>query len=779
MADYTTTTKFAVDISELKKAMQEAKRQVAVANSEFKAVSSSMDDWTKSTDGISAKLKQLDSNLKSQKTILGSLEEQYERTVKEMGEGSKAADDLKIKINNQKAVINSTEKEIGKYNEELSKVSEAEKEAAKSGKSVAEVLDDIEKKANEAGDGFTVMKGAVATFVGNALTSLVGGLRDAASNLLGLAESTQEYREQMNKISSASEEAGYGVEYAKEKYEDLYGVLGDETAATTTMSNFMAMGAETDTLNSLLDSSVGIWAKFGDSIPLDGLAEAINHSSKLGSVQGNLADALEWSGITVEDFNAQLEKCSTEQERQELIADTLSGIYGDLSTSYKENNASIIESRKAQADYTDTLAQMGEKIEPVTTALKNGFTDLLNKVLGLTEGVDIDPFVTGIQDGFGYLKDEILPKVVEGFQWIKDNGETIVGVITAIGAGFVAWNVVTMIQGVVGAIKAFKIANDGLKISQIALNAVMAANPIGIVIAAITALVAAFIYLWNTSDEFKQFWLDLWENIKSAISTAKEWIGGKIEEIGKFFTETIPAFLDKAVQFFSELPSKIWTWLVETITKIEQWKAQMVQKAIEVASNFINKVVEYVKQLPSKIWTWLVNTITKLNKWKTDMGQKGKEAITELVNKVLDGAKSIPEKMLSIGKNIVDGVWQGIKDAKDKFFENVKGFFSGLVDGAKEALDINSPSKVFAKEIGRWIPEGIAVGIDKNAKSALNSMKNLTTGLVYDTRSNLSSGGGGSVGGANFVQNIYSPKPLSRLEIYRQSKNLLGYAGGV
>jgi len=779
MADYTTTTKFAVDISELKKAMQEAKRQVAVANSEFKAVSSSMDDWTKSTDGISAKLKQLDSNLKSQKTILGSLEEQYERTVKEMGEGSKAADDLKIKINNQKAVINSTEKEIGKYNEELSKVSEAEKEAAKSGKTVAEVLDDVGESADEAGDGFTVMKGAVATFVGNTLTSLVGGLRDAASSILGLAESTQEYREQMNKLSSASEEAGYGVEYAKEKYADLYGVLGDETAATTTMSNFMAMGAETDILNSLLDSSAGIWAKFGDSIPLDGLAEAINHSSQLGSVQGNLADALEWSGISVDDFNASLEQCTTEQGRQQLIAHTLDRLYGDLSDSYKENNASIIESRKAQADYTDTLAQMGEKVEPVTTALKNGFTDLLNEVLGLTEGADIDSFVAGIQEGFGYLKDEVLPKVVEGFQWIKDNGETILGVITASGAGFVAWNVVTMIQGVVGAIKAFKIANDGLKISQIALNAVMAANPIGIVIAAIAALVAAFIYLWNTSDEFKQFWLDLWENIKSAISTAKEWIGGKIEEIGKFFTETIPAFLDKAVQFFSELPSKIWTWLVETIVKIEQWKAQMVQKAIEVASNFINKVVEYVKQLPSKIWTWLVNTITKLNKWKSDMGQKGKEAITELVNKVLDGAKSIPEKMLSIGKNIVDGVWQGIQNAKDKFFENVKGFFSGLVDGAKEALDIHSPSKVFAKEIGRWIPEGIAVGIDKNAKSALNSMKNLTTGLVYDTRSNLSSGGGGSVGGANFVQNIYSPKPLSRLEIYRQSKNLLGYAGGV
>ena len=118
-SNFDTTTRFKVDISELKSAMQDAKRAVAVANSEFKAAASACDDWTKSSEGLQAKLKQLDTTLNSQKTILSNLERQYELTVAEMGEGSKAADDLKIKINNQKAAINKTEREISKYNAAL------------------------------------------------------------------------------------------------------------------------------------------------------------------------------------------------------------------------------------------------------------------------------------------------------------------------------------------------------------------------------------------------------------------------------------------------------------------------------------------------------------------------------------------------------------------------------------------------------------------------------------------------------------------------------------
>ena len=166
-----TTTKFKVDISELKKSMQEAKKQVAYANSEFKAVSSSMDDWSKSSDGISAKLKQLNSNLKSQESVLAEYEKTLEEVKKEYGENSKEALDYATKLNNQQAVVNKIKKEISGYEDALTEVANAEKTASKTGQDVADVLTDVGKEGEDAGDGFASRIGAVATFAGNALTS--------------------------------------------------------------------------------------------------------------------------------------------------------------------------------------------------------------------------------------------------------------------------------------------------------------------------------------------------------------------------------------------------------------------------------------------------------------------------------------------------------------------------------------------------------------------------------------------------------------------------------
>ena len=129
-----TTTKFKVDITELKSAIQEAKRQIQIANSEFKSVSSSMQNWEKTTDGVKAKLKQLDGNLVNQKNILKSLESQYDLTAKQMGKDSAAAENLQISINNQKAVINQTENQIKYYNASLLTAETAEKIAAQTGK---------------------------------------------------------------------------------------------------------------------------------------------------------------------------------------------------------------------------------------------------------------------------------------------------------------------------------------------------------------------------------------------------------------------------------------------------------------------------------------------------------------------------------------------------------------------------------------------------------------------------------------------------------------------
>ena len=762
-----TTTKFKVDISELKKAMQEARKQVAYANSEFKEASSSMDEWSKSSDGINAKLKQLKSNLQSQETVLSEYEKILEEVKEEYGENSDEAMEWATKLNNQKATVNKTKKEIADYEDTLEEVVEAEKIASKTGQDVADVLEDMGKEAEDAEDGFTVLKGAVATFAGNVLTGLANGLKDAVSNLISLSDETREYRDQMNKLNSAGTEAGYGVDYVKDKYKDLYGILADETATATTISNFMAMGAEEETLNSLLESSIGIWAKYGDSIPLDGLAEAINETAKVGTVTGGLADALNWAGINEDDFNAKLEACTSEQERQKLIAETLESTYGDLSKSYQDSNKSIIEANKANADYTDVMAEMGAKIEPVTTSLKTGFTGLLQELLKLVGGVDMEAFATKVEGAFGVLKDEVLPAIKNGLGWILANKDAIIAGLAGIATGFLAFKVVTLIQGVASAMQ-------GMTIAQYALNLAMSLNPIGILVALLAGLVVAFVTLWNNCDSFREFWVELWENIQTVCSNV-------ITAIVNFFTVTVPEAINNMVTFLSQLPSKVWEWLLNVINKVAEWSSSMITKAGEMARNFVNKIIEFVKNLPSRVFEWLTSTLSKLVSWGSNLLTKGKEIATNLVNGIVNIIKGLPEKFITLGSNVISGLWSGISGAISGLYENIKNSLSGLVDKAKGALGINSPSKVFADEVGKWIPEGIAVGIDKNAKSALNAMKDLTADSLGSAKAGLVTGGLGSVGAGvvnNFTQVINSPKQLSRLDIYRQSKNLLGYAGG-
>ena len=870
MPNNDTTTKFKVDISELKKAMQDAKRQISIANSEFKEVSSSMDDWSKSTDGISAKLKQLDSNLKSQKTILKSLEQQYEQVVAEQGEGSAAADRLKVAINNQKAAINKTEREISNYENTLEEVGEAEKIAAKTGKSVADVLEDIDDKAEKAGDGFTVFKGAVATFAGNAITSLVGGIKDAASNILNLADETREYRTELGKLDTAFSTAGHTTDAATKTYKDLYAVLGDEGQSVEAANMLAKLCKSEEDLSKWTKIATGVYGTFGASLPVEGLAEAANGTSKTGAITGSLADALNWAGVSEDKFQESLDKCSSEQERQKLITDTLNGLYSEAAKKYEETNGAVMDANRAQSDYTDTMATLGEKVEPITTKVKEGFNQLLEKILELVGDVDMEAFTSKIEEGFKVLTDDVLPAVKDGLGWILDNKDSIIAGLAGIAAGFVAFKVVSLIQGVVGAIKAFKAANEGATVAQWLLNVAMNANPIGLIIAAIVALVAAFVVLWKKSEGFRNFWIGLWEKIQEACAVAKEWIGEKIEEIGKFFTETLPnffkgviewikknwksillflvnpfaglfkyfydnnskfkEFVDNAIKYIKELPSKVWTWLVNTINKITTWRNNMINKAKEAALGFINKVVEFVKQLPSKVWTWLVNVVSKVASWGLNMAtkakevatkfvtsvvnfikqlpskiwtwlsnaaskvvswgsslaSKGREAATKLLNAIVDKVKSIPSKLLSIGKDIVKGLWNGIGNATSWLKSKIKGFVGDVTGWLKKFFKIGSPSKLMRDEIGRWLPEGMAVGIDRNAKSVLSSMRNLAADTLGVARDGLTTTGrvlgttGGVSGGVtnNFYQTINSPKQLSRLDIYRQSKNLLGYAGG-
>lgn len=214
--------------------------------------------------------------------------------------------------------------------------------------------------------------------------------------------------------------------------------------------------------------------------------------------------------------------------------------------------------------------------------------------------------------------------------------------------------------------------------------------------------------------------------ITSAWNNVTQWATNMVNKAREMGTN----FINNVVSFFTQLPGKIQQFISSALNNVTTWVSNMASKAREAGSQFINNVVSFIQQLPGKIKQFLDSAINNLRTWVTQMGQKGKEAVQSLINNVMSAASGIASKVMSIGSDIVSGVWNGIKNAAGWFTDQVKGFFSGIVDGVKNALGIGSPSKVFRDEIGKWLPPGVAQGFKAALPAAMNSMeKDLNKGI--------------------------------------------------
>lgn len=401
--------------------------------------------------------------------------------------------------------------------------------------------------------------------------------------------------------------------------------------------------------------------------------------------------------------------------------------------------------------------QIYERLEgPLKTAADTAIESLGNIAESLGSG-ELGASIDSLAEAFGNMITKIaegvetwLPRIITSLTWLLENSNTIATGIIAIGTAMLTLKIANAITAVVNAFKAWKLANEGVTAAQWLLNAAMSANPIGLVIAAVAGLVAGIIYLWNTNEGFRNACISAWnaikevaisvwggicdfftETIPAAIQSVIDWFNQLPEKIGyalgyalasivrwgvntwNYLTTNVPIWIENVVKFFSELPAKIWTCLVNTYNKVTTWGSNMFNKAKEVGTNFINNVINWFKQLPGQISTWLSNTIAKVSEFAANLGNKARQAGSNMVNNIINAVKNLPSQMASIGSSIVEGVWNGITSMGSWLTSKVSSFFSGIVDGAKKALGINSPSRVFRDEVGKWIMPGVADGIEE------------------------------------------------------------------
>ena len=265
-------------------------------------------------------------------------------------------------------------------------------------------------------------------------------------------------------------------------------------------------------------------------------------------------------------------------------------------------------------------------------------------------------------------------------------------------------------------------------------------------------------FLNNVVSFFTQLPGKVLQFITSAFNNVQTWATNMVNKAREMGTN----FINNVVSFFTQLPGKVLQFITSAFNNVQTWATNMANKAREMGTNFINNVVSFMQQLPGKIKQYLDSAINNLKTWVTQMGQKGKEAVQSLINNVMSAASGIASKVMSIGTDIITGVWNGIKNAAGWFTDQVKSFFSGIVDGVKDALGIGSPSKVFRDEIGKWLPPGVVQGFEAAMPSAMKAIqKDLNKGIDNIDTDNISVGAGITVSGfADKLKSIYNEVAL-------------------
>lgn len=635
--------------------------------------------------------------------------------------------------------------------------SEAKSAGAAAGDAAGEGLEQGLDKGSKSGAD---KAGANVESFGDKMKGVLAGISVAAlaASINELVSVTNEFQEDMGKLSVAAQQNNVSTEAANGAYRDMVGILGETDQSVEAVNHLFALcGDNTQALSDWTNIASGVYATFGDSLPLEGLTEAANETAKVGQVTGPLADAINWasqaavaqgvalsgnqkameaynealeSGATQEDaFNAALAACGTEQERAQLITDTLSGTYADAGAQYQQTNADVIAYRQSQSDLTAAMSSLGQAFMPIVT----GLTDVATMLL------------SGVQ-----------PAV----QWFVDNlpiiAPILAGIVTTIGLLAVALNASTM-------------ASTAAAAAQGLLNMVMNANPIALVITLIAGLVVAIIGLWNSSESFRAFVTGVFQQIQQVAQTV-------VDTIVNFFTVTVPNAIGIVIGFFQNLWNSIVAVFDGALSTVSSFVSSVVSFFTVSVPNAVSSMLSSAAQIPGRIASFLGSALSSAASFVGSFASSAIEAASQFVSNIISGLSGLGDSVMSVGSDIVSGIWSGISGATGWLMSQISGFASSVVGGIKGFFGIHSPSTVMRDQVGKYLAEGVAVGWEKNDPMA-SIERDLGVGVSrLSVQAQALEGAGGTTNyqTVNFNQPVESPDQVARTMRLQQRYGLAG-----
>lgn len=450
MATRTITTRLALDgEKQFKDQMSSVNREMRGLREEMKLSESQFKGQANSVDALTDKQRVLSKQVEQQQEKVRALEGALEDASSAYGETDKRTDDFRQSLTR-------AQRELLEMNRELQDTEKYLDEAKRSASGTADSIDEFGKAVKDAGDdmGGGKMELSLENLVGSvgnlkgllaggAVGLEIGAITEIAGAVMDLEESTREWRAIMGGLEVSGEQAGYAAEETAEAYDYLYGVLGDAQTTATTVANLQAIGLEQAQLLEVIDMTTGAWNKYGDSIPIDGLAESINETIRAGQITGTFADVINWGseelqtfGVALKEnvefaeldkkeleklteaqraeyeatkeqyeaieawnqsvldaktsedyFNLALQECETQADRTNLVLQTMSeqGL-ADAGQAYRDLNEDIVTANNSQNEVEQAWGQLGETVAPIADFFRGALADALGTVNDVTSG---------------------------------------------------------------------------------------------------------------------------------------------------------------------------------------------------------------------------------------------------------------------------------------------------------------------------------------------------------------------------------------------------------